>query len=179
MEQFEQEFGRYFGFRHCIACASGSDALLLALTALGVGPGDEVIVPSFTFFATASAVWRLGARPVFADIDPETFNLSPEDTAARITSRTKAIIPVHLFGQAANLTAFEQLARDQGLALIEDVAQALGATWEGRLAGKWGEIGCFSFYPTKNLGGAGDAGMMTTESDRCWPNASGCFAFMG
>jgi dTDP-4-amino-4,6-dideoxygalactose transaminase len=165
VEQFEQEFGRYFEFRHCIACASGSDALLLALTALGVGPGDEVIVPSFTFFATASAVWRLSARPVFADIDPETFNLSPEDTAARITSRTKAIIPVHLFGQAANLAAFEQLARDRGLALIEDVAQALGATWEGRLAGKWGQIGCFSFYPTKNLGGAGDAGMMTTESD--------------
>lgn len=165
VEAFENEFAQYFGFHHAIGCASGSDALLLALMALGIGPGDEVIVPSFTFFATASAVWRLSARPVFADIDLDTFNLSPDDVAARITERTRAIIPVHLFGQCAPMDTLQELARKHGLFVVEDVAQAIGAKWRGCYAGLWGEIGCFSFYPTKNLGGAGDGGMMVTESD--------------
>ncbi len=165
VELFEREFAEYFGFRYAIGCASGSDALLLALMALGIGPGDEVIVPSFTFFATASAVWRLGARPVFADIDPRTFNLSPEDVATRISERTRAIIPVHLFGQCAPMDQIERVARAHGLAIVEDVAQAVGAKWLGSYAGAWGEIGCFSFYPTKNLGGAGDGGMLVTSSE--------------
>jgi Predicted pyridoxal phosphate-dependent enzyme apparently involved in regulation of cell wall biogenesis len=165
VELFEREFAAYFNFRYAIGCASGSDALLLSLMALGIGPGDEVIVPSFTFFATASAVWRLGARPVFADIDPESFNLCPKDAGERITGCTRAIIPVHLFGQCAAMDQFRELARKHGLALIEDAAQSVGATWDGVFAGAWGDVGCFSFYPTKNLGGAGDGGMLTTESD--------------
>lgn len=164
VDQFEEEFARYFGFRHAIGCASGSDALLLGLMAIGIGPGDEVIVPSFTFFATASAVWRLGATPVFADIELDSYNISPDDIAARITERTRAIIPVHLFGQCARIDRIVAIARKHGLCVIEDVAQAIGAKWKGQFAGSWGEIACFSFYPTKNLGGAGDGGMLVAES---------------
>lgn len=146
-----------------VGCASGSDALLLALMALGVGPGDEVVLPSFTFFATAGSVWRLGAKPVFADIDPATFNVDPSDVAAKITPATKAILPVHLFGQCADMDALQQVAGD--VPLIEDAAQAIGAEYQGRRAGGLSAIGCFSFYPTKNLGGFGDGGMLTTSDE--------------
>jgi dTDP-4-amino-4,6-dideoxygalactose transaminase len=151
--------------RHAIGCASGSDALLLALMAFDVGPGDEVIVPSFTFFATASAVTRLGARPVFADIDPATFNMDPEALQRLLRPATKAILPVHLFGQCAEMDTIEAIAQSAGVPVIEDCAQAIGAEFDGRRAGSIGQIGCFSFYPTKNLGGAGDGGMLTTNDD--------------
>lgn len=145
---------------HAIACASGSDALLLALMALDIQQGDEVIVPSFTFFATASAVSRLGAIPVFVDIDPLTYNMSPEAVEANVTSRTKALIPVHLFGQCAAMDKLNAIAQKHNLPVIEDAAQAIGAAYLGKPAGAWGDIGCLSFYPTKNLGGMGDGGMM-------------------
>ena len=150
--------------KHAIGCASGSDALLLVLLALGIGPGDEVIVPSFTFFATASAVWRLGAKPVFADIVPETFNLDPADVVYKITSDTKAIIPVHLFGQCAAMDEIQQIAdAARGIPIIEDACQAIGAEYKGARAGSMGLASCFSFYPTKNLGGFGDGGLITTN----------------
>ena len=161
----EKQLAIYCQAKHAIGCASGSDALLLALMALGISAGDEVILPSFTFFATASAVTRLGARPVFADIDPQTFNIDPEHVASLVTSATKAIMPVHLFGQAADTVALGKIAQPRGIALVEDAAQAIGAEVQGRRAGSIGAIGCFSFYPTKNLGGAGDGGMLTTQSD--------------
>jgi dTDP-4-amino-4,6-dideoxygalactose transaminase len=148
---------------HAVSCASGSDALLLSLMAIELGPGDEVITPSFTFFATASAIWRLGARPVFVDIDPATFNLNPELAEAAVTRATKAIIPVHLFGQCAEMDSICEIAQRKGLRVIEDAAQAIGAKHLGRPAGGWGDVGCFSFYPTKNLGGIGDGGMLTTN----------------
>jgi dTDP-4-amino-4,6-dideoxygalactose transaminase len=149
-----------------VGCASGSDALLLALIALGIGPGDEVIVPSFTFFATASAVWRLGATPVFADILPDTFNIDPSDVQQKITSRTKAIMPVHLFGQCAEIEALRAIAADEGnLPIIEDAAQAIGSIYQDRQAGSLATMGCFSFYPTKNLGALGDGGIITTDDD--------------
>lgn len=162
--KFEAAMAEYCGTQHGIGCASGSDALLLALLALGVGPGDEVIVPSFTFFATASAVWRLGAKPVFADIVPETFNLDPADVLYKITSETKAIIPVHLFGQCAAMNEIRQIAKAaRGIPIIEDACQAIGAEYHGARAGSFGVAGCFSFYPTKNLGGFGDGGLITTN----------------
>jgi dTDP-4-amino-4,6-dideoxygalactose transaminase len=144
--------------------ASGSDALLLALMAFDIGPGDEVIVPSFTFFATASAVARLGAKPVFADIRADSFNLDPADVNRKLSPATRAILPVHLFGQCADMTSLETIANEWDLPIIEDAAQAIGAEFEGRRAGSMGQTGCFSFYPTKNLGGAGDGGMLTTRS---------------
>jgi dTDP-4-amino-4,6-dideoxygalactose transaminase len=156
---------RYCGVRHAIGCASGSDALLLALMALGIGPGDEVVIPSFTFFATASSVTRLGATPVFADIVPETFNVDPADIARKITHRTKAILPVHLFGQCADMGAINSIALSAGrIPVIEDACQAIGAEFEHRRAGSLGRLGCFSFYPTKNLGGLGDGGLITTDN---------------
>ena len=161
----EENVAAYCHVKHAIGCASGSDALLLALMACEVGPGDEVILPSFTFFATASAVTRLGARPVFADIDPVTFNLDPGAVKPLVTPATKAILPVHLFGQCASIDALAQIAQPGGLAVIEDAAQAIGAELDERRAGSLGQIGCFSFYPTKNLGGAGDGGMLTTHRD--------------
>ncbi len=163
--KLEKTVADYSGTAHAVGCASGSDALLLALMALDIGPGDEVIVPSFTFFATTSAVTRLGATPVFADIDPVTFNLDPEAVRAKVTPATKAIIPVHLFGQCADMDALSVLADEKKLALVEDFAQAIGAEFDGRRAGSMGTIGCTSFYPTKNLGGAGDAGMLTTQDE--------------
>ncbi len=145
---------------HAIGCASGSDALLLALMALEIGPGDEVIVPSFTFFATASCVERVGAKIVFADIDPTTYNICPQSVADCITPRTKAIIPVHLFGRCAPMSELREIADHHQIPIIEDAAQAIGAVHAGKPAGAWGEICCFSFYPTKNLGGMGDGGMI-------------------
>lgn len=160
----EAEVARRCQVPRAVSCASGSDALLLAMMALDIGAGDEVILPSFTFFATASCVWRVGARPVFVDIDPLTFNLDPAAVEAAITRSTKAIIPVHLFGQCAEMDPINELARQHGLYVIEDAAQSVGARYHGRPAGSLGDIGCFSFYPTKNLGGMGDGGMLTCNN---------------
>ena len=165
VKELEESVAAYSQVRHAIGCGSGSDALLLALMALDLGPGDEVIVPSFTFFATASAVARLGATPVFADIDPVTFNIDPADVERKITSKTKAVIPVHLYGQCAEMDVLMQIGKAGGIAIIEDAAQAIGAEFDGRRAGSIGHMGCFSFYPTKNLGGAGDAGMVTANDE--------------
>lgn len=164
--ELEKATAEMCGTPHAIACASGSDALLLALMAFDIGSGDEVIVPSFTFFATASAVWRLGAKPVFADIDPETFNLDPQSVKRVVTPRTKAIIPVHLFGQCAEMESLQAIARHHGLHIIEDAAQAIGAKYRGKPAGSIGDVGCISYYPTKNLGGFGDGGMLTATDAR-------------
>jgi len=152
-----------YGVGHAIAISNGSDALLCALMALGIGQGDEVIVPSFTFFATAGTVWRVGAKPVFVDIDPRTFNLDPQGASQAVTPRTRAIIPVHLFGQCADMDALNATAKRHGLKVIEDAAQAIGATYNGRFAGKLGDVACLSFYPTKNLGGFGEGGMILTD----------------
>ncbi len=166
VQQLESSVAEYCHAAYAIGCASGSDALLLALMAAEVGPGDEVIVPSYTFFATASAVARLGAKIVFADIDPQTFNLDPADVARRVTSHTKAIIPVHLFGQCADMDMVHDVAHGNDLIVIEDAAQAIGAEYRGQRTGALGDVACFSFYPTKNLGGAGDGGMLTTNNER-------------
>jgi dTDP-4-amino-4,6-dideoxygalactose transaminase len=162
----EAEIARYSGARHAVGCASGSDALLLALMALDIGAGDEVITTPFSFFATASAIARTGARPVFVDIEPRTYNLDPSLVEAAITLRTRAIMPVHLYGQCADMSAILEVAARHGdLPVIEDAAQAIGAEDGGRRAGSMGRVSCFSFYPTKNLGGAGDGGMLTTDDD--------------
>ncbi|HEX4148215.1 MAG TPA: aminotransferase class I/II-fold pyridoxal phosphate-dependent enzyme, partial [Pirellulales bacterium] len=163
-QQLETALAAYCGVGEAIGCASGSDALLLALMGCGVGPGDEVIVPSYTFFATAAAVARLGAVPVFVDIEPAGFTLDPQAVAAAVTPATRAIIPVHLFGQCAAMDELAPLARRHGLCLIEDAAQAIGAELDGRRAGGLGDVACFSFYPTKNLGAFGDAGLLTTAN---------------
>lgn len=163
--QLESELAKVSDARHAIGCASGSDALLLALMALDIRPGDEVIVPSFTFFATASCVDRLGAKIVFADIDPQTYNIDPASVAAMINERTRAIIPVHLFGQSAQIDKICDLAKACNITVIEDCAQAIGAAYKTRAVGSWGHMGCLSFYPTKNLGGLGDGGMITTNDD--------------
>lgn len=165
VEKLEKAVATLSGTSHAVGCASGSDALLLALMALEIGPGDEVIVPSFTFFATASAVWRLGAKIVFADIDPATFNLAPDAFAAAITPATRAVIPVHLYGQCADMTEINCIAERHRVTVIEDAAQAIGASHVGRPAGSMGLMGCLSFYPTKNLGGCGDGGMLTTSDE--------------
>ncbi len=164
-QQLEQRIAALCGTSHAIGCASGTDALLLALMAIDLKPGDEVIVPSFTFFSTASVIWRLGGVPVFVDINPRTLNLNPELLRTAVTSKTKAIIPVHLFGQAAEMDAINTFAKQHNLAVIEDAAQAIGGSLAGKPTGSLGDIGCFSFYPTKNLGGFGDGGMLTTNSD--------------
>ena len=159
----EQEIAAFVGAGHGIGMNSGSDALTLALRALDVGPGDEVITTPFTYIAPAESVIQVGARLVFADIDPRTFTLDLADVARRCTPRTKAIIPVHLFGQAAHLDALLPLARERGIRIVEDCAQAIGASWNGQGLGSAGDIGCFSFYPTKNLGADGDGGMCVTS----------------
>ncbi|MFB2968263.1 DegT/DnrJ/EryC1/StrS family aminotransferase [Aerosakkonema sp. BLCC-F183] len=163
VESFEQQFANYIGVSHCVACNSGSDALYLALRALDIGAGDEVITTPFTFIATAEAISTVGATPVFVDIDPQTFNLDVEKLEAAITNKTKAILPVHLFGQPVNMTRLMEIAESRGLAVIEDCAQATGAGWAGRKIGSIGHIGCFSFFPTKNLGACGDGGAVTTN----------------
>ncbi|MFG0294674.1 MAG: DegT/DnrJ/EryC1/StrS family aminotransferase [Maioricimonas sp. JB045] len=161
--EFECDVAAFCDARFAIGCASGSDALLLAMMALDIGPGDEVITSPYTFFATGSAIHRTGARPVFVDIDPKTFNLCPKAVEAAITPRTRAIMPVHLFGQCADMEPLWRCAVKNGLAIVEDAAQAIGASYRGRRAGVLGTMGCFSFFPTKNLGGAGDGGMITTD----------------
>ena len=163
-EALEKELAAYLGAQHAVGCNSGTDALHLPLVAAGVGPGDEVVVPAFTFFATAEAVSYTGAKPVFADIDADTFNLSVASLRKCITSKTKAVIAVHLFGQCAALDEISKVCKDRNIVLVEDCAQAIGADYDGRRAGSWGDFGGFSFYPTKNLGAAGDAGLMTAKS---------------
>jgi dTDP-4-amino-4,6-dideoxygalactose transaminase len=159
----EEAIASYSGVSHAIGVASGTDALLIALMAEGIGPGDEVITSPYTFFATAGSVARLGAKPVFVDIDPVTFNIDVTKIAARINDRTRAIMPVHLYGQMADMDPIMELARHHNLVVIEDAAQAIGAEYRGHRAGSIGDYGCFSFFPSKNLGGAGDGGMVVTR----------------
>ena len=160
---FEAEIASYCDSRFAVGCASGTDALILAMMALEIGPGDEVITSPYSFFATASSIARVGATPVFVDIDPNTYNIATEQIEAAITPRTRAIMPVHLFGQCADMEPVWRIAVRHGLAIVEDAAQAIGASFSGRKAGVLGTLGCFSFFPTKNLGGAGDGGMVTTD----------------
>lgn len=163
VDAFEREIGNYLGVEHAIGVSSGTDALLLALMALGIGPGAEVITTPYTFFATAGCIVRAGARPVFIEIDPRTFNLDVAKIEAKITDRTRAIMPVHLFGQACELTSLVDLCKARGLYLIEDAAQAIGAKFHGQSVGTLGDFGCFSFFPSKNLGAFGDAGLLVTR----------------
>ncbi len=165
VEEFEHAVAEYLGVKHAIGCASGSDALLLALIALGVGEGDEVITTAFTFFATTSAITRLGAHPVYVDIAYDDFNLNVELLARAVTPRTRAILPVHLYGQCARMDAILEVAVKHNIPVVEDAAQAIGAEFKGRRAGTMGAAGCFSFFPSKNLGAAGDGGLMTTDDD--------------
>jgi dTDP-4-amino-4,6-dideoxygalactose transaminase len=160
---FEKESAAYCGAAHAVGCGSGTDALVLALHALGIGPGDEVIVPPFTFFATVSSVCRVGATPVFADIDPVTFNIDPAEIRAKVTPKTRAIVPVHLFGQCCDMDAIRKVAEDHGLYVVEDAAQSFGSEYKGVRCGTLGHVSAFSFYPTKNLGSLGDAGLVTTD----------------
>jgi len=164
VQALEEEIAEYSQAKFAIGCASGSDALLLALMSCGIGPGDEVITTPFSFFATAAAIARLGARPVFVDIDERTFNINPALIAEKISTQTKTIMPVHLYGQCAEMDPLIELGREHTIPIIEDAAQAIGAEDVGRRAGSMGTIGCFSFYPSKNLGGAGDGGMLTTNA---------------
>lgn len=161
--EFEAELSRYLGARFAVGCASGTDALRIALMALEIGPDDEVVTTPFTFAATVEAIVLQGARPVFADIDPRTFNLDPGRIEERITSRTKAILPVHLFGHPADMDPILDLAREKKLRVIEDAAQAVGARYRGQFVGALGDIGCLSFYPAKHLGACGDAGALLTN----------------
>lgn len=163
VQDFEQQFAQYIGTAECVSCANGTDALYLALRALDIGPGDEVITTPFTFMATAETISLVGATPVFVDIEPETFNLDLSQVPNAITEKTRAIIPVHLFGQPVDMTQVMAIASTHGLAVIEDVAQAAGSEWRGQKAGSIGHLGCFSFFPTKNLGAFGDGGAVTTN----------------
>lgn len=178
VDAFEREAAAYLGAKHAIGCASGTDALWLALKAAGIGPGDGVITSGFTFFATASAILNVGAVPVLCDIDPPTFNIKPDDVQVVVEGRSpvherigidpariRAIVPVHLYGQTADMEPLLEIARAHDLRVIEDAAQALGAVHNGRKAGTMGDLGCFSFFPTKNLGGFGDGGLVVTEDD--------------
>ncbi|MFW6060839.1 MAG: DegT/DnrJ/EryC1/StrS family aminotransferase [Phycisphaeraceae bacterium] len=165
VEQFERQLAERCGVRHVIGVSSGTDALLLALMAMGIGPGDEVITTPFTFFSTAGCIARVGAKPVFVDINPRTYNMEVEDIPGAITPQTKAIMPVHLFGLPANMGPIMEIAREHKLRVIEDAAQALGAAYEDTSVGAIGDVGCFSFYPTKNLPAMGDAGAVTTNDD--------------
>ncbi|HET9135639.1 MAG TPA: DegT/DnrJ/EryC1/StrS family aminotransferase, partial [Candidatus Kapabacteria bacterium] len=166
VKQFEQNMQSYLGVKHAIACASGTDALQVALMSLGIGDGDEVITTPFTFVATTETIGILGAKPVYVDIDPNTFNIDPEQIEAKITSRTKAILPVHLFGQPVNMDRILEIAHKHKLSVIEDAAQAVGASWNGKKACSIGTMATISFYPSKNLGAFGDAGMITTNDDK-------------
>ena len=163
----EEELAVFCGVRFALGVSSGTDALLMSLMALRIGPGDEVLTTPYSFFATAGVIARLGARPVFVDIDPATFNLDPRAVPARITARTKAILPVHLFGRCVDLDPILEVAQEHGIAVIEDAAQAVGARdSQGRLAGAIGVMGCLSFFPSKNLGAFGDAGMVVTNDEQ-------------
>ncbi|OQA56233.1 MAG: dTDP-3-amino-3,6-dideoxy-alpha-D-galactopyranose transaminase [Candidatus Omnitrophica bacterium ADurb.Bin277] len=170
LKDFECKFAGYIGVPYAAGVASGTDALIFALKAAGVKKGDEVIVPSFTFTATALSVMHLGAIPVFADVDPVSFTLDPKSVRKAVSKKTKAMIPVHLFGQCANMDALTEIAKEHGLKIVEDACQAHGATWKGKKAGSLGDAAAFSFYPTKNLGGIGDGGMLTTQDESIYQN---------
>ena len=165
VEALERELAAYIGVRHAVGVSSGTDALLVALMALGVGPGDEVVTSTYSFFASAGSIVRLGATPKLVDIDPATYNVDPAAVTSAITSRTRAIIPVHLYGLCADMDPLLEAGRRAGVPLIEDAAQAIGATYKGRQAGTMGAVACFSFFPSKNLGAFGDAGLVTTDDD--------------
>ena len=165
IQQFQEAFAASVGTRHAIGCNSGTDALILALRALGIGPGDEVITCSFSFFATAEAISAVGATPVFVDVDPATYLIDLGQIEAAITPATKALMPVHLFGRPVDMTRLMAIATSHGLKVVEDCAQATGARWNGQAVGSFGDAGCFSFFPTKNLGAAGDGGAITTNDD--------------
>jgi dTDP-4-amino-4,6-dideoxygalactose transaminase len=165
VQEFERRFGEWIGTQWSVGCNSGTDALYLALRAGGVGPGDEVITSAFTFFATAETISIAGAKPVFIDIDPQTFNLDLDLLESAVTPRTKAIMPVHLFGQPLDMKRLMAVAQKYNLLVIEDCAQATGAQWDGRYVGAWGDMGAFSFFPTKNLGGCGDGGAVTLNDE--------------
>jgi dTDP-4-amino-4,6-dideoxygalactose transaminase len=161
IQRFEHAFAASVDCPHAVGCNSGTDALILALRGLGIGPGDEVITASFSFFATAEAISAVGATPVFVDVDPITYLIDLGQIEAAITPATKALIPVHLFGRPVDMEALMAIAQRHGLKVVEDCAQATGADWDGKAVGSWGDVGCFSFFPTKNLGGAGDGGAVT------------------
>ncbi|MDR2430474.1 MAG: DegT/DnrJ/EryC1/StrS family aminotransferase [Puniceicoccales bacterium] len=163
LEAFEKDVARECGVAHGLGVSSGTDAILLALMALGIGQGDEVLVPAFTFFATAGCVSRIGATPVWVDVEAHTFNMSLSDAGRKVSERTRAIIPVHLFGQAMDMDAVLDFARRHGLRVVEDCAQSLGARWRGRPVGSFGDFGAYSFFPSKNLGGFGDAGLLASN----------------
>lgn len=171
VEALEKKCADYLNVKYAIGTSSGSDSLLLALMALDIKPGDEVICPTYTFFATAGAISRLGAIPVFVDIDPQSYNLSLKGVKKAITKKTKAIIPVHLFGQCADMTPLLELGKKKKIAIIEDAAQAFGAKSPGEMAGSMGDFGCFSFFPSKNLGGFGDGGLLTTQDPELYERA--------
>lgn len=166
VESFEGKIAQFCCVKHAIGISSGTDALLLALMACGIKHGDEVITTPFTFFATASSIARVGGVPVFVDIDPSTYNIDVTKISAAVNKKTKAILPVHLYGQCADMDAILDIARIHGLAVVEDAAQAIGAVYKGKNAGSFGDVGCFSFYPTKNLGGYGDGGLIATNNDK-------------
>lgn len=165
VKKFEEEVAEYCGVNHAIGVASGTDALTLSLEAIGVNPGDEIITSPYTFFATAGVISRLKATPVFVDIDSKTYNINPDLIEERITGKTKAIIPVHLYGQCAEMDKIMEIAQKYNLRVIEDAAQAIGAKYKGKDAGTIGDVGCFSFFPSKNLGGFGDGGMIVTNNE--------------
>lgn len=160
----EKELGEFLGVKEVITCANGTDALVLALKALGIGKGDEVITTTYTFFATAEAIAFVGARPVFVDVELDSYNIDPMKIEEAITEKTKAILPVHIFGQAAKMDQIMEIAKRHGLYVVEDVAQAIGATYKGKMVGSFGDLATFSFFPTKNLGGAGDGGCIATNN---------------
>jgi len=166
MEELERRIAEYCGTKFAVGCASGTDALFLSVKALGIGAGDEVITTPFTFIATAGAIYNTGARPVFADIDPKTYNIDPAKIEAKITKKTKAIMPVHLYGLMADMDPINATAKKRGLKVIEDNAQAIGATYKGKVAGSLSDAGCISFFPGKNLGAYGDAGMVVTDDEK-------------
>ncbi len=166
VKKFEAEIASFCNVKHAIGVASGTDALLLALCACGVGPGSEVITSAFSFFASAGVISRLGAKPVFVDIDPDTYNIDPDKIESAITDHTKVVMPIHLFGQCADMDPIVEIARKHNLRVVEDAAQAIGSRYRNRMAGSLGDTGCFSFFPTKNLGCAGDGGMIVTDDDQ-------------
>ena len=165
VEELESKIAEYSGCAAGVGVSSGTDALLCSLMALEIGPGDEVVTTPYTFFGTAGSIWRAGAKPVFVDIEPDTFNIDPSKIAAAVTEKTKAVMPVHLCGQMAEMDPILELADERGLYVIEDAAQAIGAAYKSRRAGSLGTAGCFSFYPSKNLGGIGDGGMIVTHDE--------------
>lgn len=163
--EFEKEFAQYIGVKHAISVGNGTDALVIALKSLGIGPGDEVITSTFTYFASAECISAVGATPVFVDVEKDTFNMDPSKLEEKITDKTKAIIPVHIFGQSADMDSINEVAKKHNLKVIEDACQAVGAKYKGKMIGTLGDAACFSFFPTKNLSCAGDGGMIVTDND--------------